>query len=86
MLPNLGSCLNPLVDIVGAPWAKTQPYSIAVTVFKYFHLIFNSGDKDNIIYAIHADEIFSEIDFLVASYRGDRYLSDAFGPMKKYCS
>lgn len=30
LLPNLGSCLNPLVDIVGAPWAKTQPYSIAV--------------------------------------------------------
>ena len=29
---------------------------------------------------------FSEIEFLVVSYRGDRYLSDAFGPMKKYCS
>ena len=26
---------------------------------------------------------FSEIDFLVVSYRGDRYLSDAFGPIKK---
>ena len=25
---------------------------------------------------------FSEIDFLFVSYRGDRYLSDAFGPMK----
>ena len=25
---------------------------------------------------------FAEIDFLVASDRGDRYLSDAFGPMK----
>ena len=31
-------------------------------------------------------EIFSEIDFLVVSYRGGRYLSDAFDPMKKYCS
>ena len=30
--------------------------------------------------------IFSEINFLVVSYKGDRYLSDAFGPMKKYCS
>ena len=29
---------------------------------------------------------FSEIDFLVVSYRGDRYLSDASDPMKKYCS
>ena len=25
---------------------------------------------------------FSEIDFLVVSYRGDQYLSDAFGPIK----
>ena len=31
-------------------------------------------------------ENFSEIDFLVVPYRGDQYLSDAFGPMKKYCS
>ena len=31
-------------------------------------------------------EFFSEIDFLVVSDRGDWYLSDAFGPMKKYCS
>ena len=31
-------------------------------------------------------EIFSEIDFLVVSDREDWYLSDAFGPMKKYCS
>ena len=31
-------------------------------------------------------EKFSEIDFLVVMYRGDRYLTDAFGPMKKYCS
>ena len=31
-------------------------------------------------------EILSEIDFLIVSYRGDRYLSDAFGLMKKYCS
>ena len=29
--------------------------------------------------------IFSEIDFLVVSSRGDRYLSYAFGPMEKYC-
>ena len=27
-------------------------------------------------------QIFAEIDFLVVSDRGDRYLSDAFGPMK----
>ena len=27
-------------------------------------------------------EIFSEIDFLLVSYRGDEYLSDAFGPIK----
>ena len=27
-------------------------------------------------------EIFAEIDFLVFSYRGDQYLSDAFGLMK----
>ena len=26
---------------------------------------------------------FSEIDFLIVSDRGDQYLSDAFGPMKK---
>ena len=31
-------------------------------------------------------KFFSEIDFLVVSDRGDWYLSDAFGPMKKYCS
>ena len=31
-------------------------------------------------------EIFSEIDFLVVSDRGDRYLSEAFSPLKKYCS
>ena len=31
-------------------------------------------------------EIFSEIDFLVVSDRGDRYLSDAFGPKNKYHS
>ena len=31
-------------------------------------------------------ENFSEIDFLVVSYREDWYLSDAFDPMKKYCS
>ena len=31
-------------------------------------------------------ENISEIDFLIVSDRGDRYLSDAFGPMKKYCS
>ena len=31
-------------------------------------------------------ENYAEIDFLVVSDRGDRYLSDAFGPMKKYCS
>ena len=30
--------------------------------------------------------LFSEIDFFVVFNRGDRYLSDAFGPMKKYCS
>ena len=29
---------------------------------------------------------FSEINFLVVSDRGDRYLSDAFGPVEKYCS
>ena len=28
-------------------------------------------------------DFFSEINFLVVSDRGDRYLSDAFGPMKK---
>ena len=34
-------------------------------------------------------EKFSETNFLVVSDRGDQYLSDAFGPMKKwekYCS
>ena len=31
-------------------------------------------------------ENFSEIEFFVVSYREDQYLSDAFGPMKKYCS
>ena len=28
----------------------------------------------------------TEIDFLIGSDRGDQYLSDAFGPMEKYCS
>ena len=31
-------------------------------------------------------EHFLEIDFLVVADRGDQYLSDAFGPMEKYCS
>ena len=31
-------------------------------------------------------ENFSEIDFLVVSSRGDRYLSYAFGPIEIYCS
>ena len=31
-------------------------------------------------------ENFLVIDFLVVSSRGDRYLSDAFGPLEKYCS
>ena len=31
-------------------------------------------------------EIFSEIDFLIVYDRGDLYLSDAFGLMKKYYS
>ena len=34
----------------------------------------------------NANENFAEIDFLMVSDRGDRYLSDAFGPMKKYYS
>ena len=28
-------------------------------------------------------DFFSEINFLVVSYRGDRYLSDAFGPIQR---
>ena len=31
-------------------------------------------------------ENFSEIDFLIASDRGDEYLTADFCPMKKYCS
>ena len=31
-------------------------------------------------------ENFSEIEFFIVSDRGYQYLSDAFGPMKKYCS
>ena len=31
-------------------------------------------------------ENFTEIDFLVVSYRRDQYLSDVFGPMKNFFS
>ena len=31
-------------------------------------------------------KFFSEIEFLVVSDKGDRYLSDIFGLVEKYCS
>ena len=33
---------------------------------------------------LRGHEIFSEVNFLDVSDRGYQYLSDAFGPMKKY--